>query len=164
MTDTRPFFESRVSRTEACWLWTGGKNLHGYGQMWVGQRPTRTKRLAHRVAYELFVGPIPDGLELDHLCRVRGCVNPTHLEPVTGSENQRRGLNPALLRARAATIVACPHGHPYDAANTAVIGGKRHCRMCRKSRDRERIQRPDVRARRSAYMRNYYLKRKGVID
>src|ERR1019366_4519713 len=70
-----------------CWLWTGGLNRGGYGQF---MTPPCT--VAHRVAYELFVGPIPEGLQLDHLCRVRSCVNPQHLEPVSQQENIRRGL------------------------------------------------------------------------
>lgn len=69
-----------------CWLWIGTVDRWGYGQMkWQGRRPG-----SHRVAYELLVGPIPEGLTLDHLCRVPGCVNPAHLEPVTQAENNRR--------------------------------------------------------------------------
>ena len=75
----------------ACWVWTGRLNDDGYGVLdmsWRGGGPKL--RSAHRLAYELLVGPIPDGLELDHLCFVRSCVNPAHLEPVTHAENLRR--------------------------------------------------------------------------
>lgn len=110
-----------------CWLWMGYKQPDGYGQIW-----DRVKmRSAHRVAYELFRGPIPDGLHIDHLCRNRMCVNPEHLEAVTQQENTRRG---------AAVITHCPQGHPYEGGNLYVCPrGKRECRTCR--RDRKRVAR-----------------------
>jgi hypothetical protein len=79
-----------------CWLWTGATNGDGYGRTeWdEGQQP------AHRVAYELIVGPIPDGLDLDHLCRVHACVRPEHLDPVTRRENLARGRGAAVTRER----------------------------------------------------------------
>lgn len=70
-----------------CWIWTASKNWDGYGQFRWGGR----QQLAHRVSYQILVGAIPPGLELDHLCRVRDCVNPAHLESVTSAENTRRG-------------------------------------------------------------------------
>lgn len=82
-------FWARVDKTDTCWLWTGGGvTRHGYfyGRLTVGRRQV----LAHRYAYELLVSPIPEGLELDHICRVTRCVNPTHVEPVTHAENMRR--------------------------------------------------------------------------
>lgn len=91
-TDARVSFEDRlwakVDMTDGCWLWTGTVNRQGYGRFCIGGRGNT--RLAHRVTYELLVGPVPVGLELDHLCNVRGCVRPDHLEPVTHVENLRR--------------------------------------------------------------------------
>lgn len=113
-----------------CWLWKSGLNVGGYGAFQVG----RGKRAAHRFSYELLVGPIPVGLQLDHLCRVTACVNPAHLEPVTCRENLLRG---ETWQARNAAKTHCPQGHPYDAANTVTeISGSRSCRTCRNERKR----------------------------
>lgn len=87
---TRPLmdrFAEKVNKTETCWLWTGARNAKGYGTIRDGKR----QRNAHRVAYELFVGPIPAGLVIDHLCRTRNCVRPDHLDPVTNQVNVKRG-------------------------------------------------------------------------
>lgn len=83
-----------VEKTDSCWLWTGSKTRVGYGQMRVGGAGSR-KTGVHRVAYELLVGRIPKGLDLDHLCRNTLCVNPDHLEPVTRKENLARGIHVA---------------------------------------------------------------------
>ena len=108
-----------------CWIWTASTTA-GYGRIDVN----RKFLYAHRVAYERFVGPIPAGLQLDHLCRVRRCVNPSHLEPVTSRENTLRG-NGVAARASAATH--CPHGHPYDEANTyRDPRGWLRCRTCKR--------------------------------
>ncbi|MGE3795896.1 MAG: HNH endonuclease signature motif containing protein [Dehalococcoidia bacterium] len=118
---------------DGCWLWTGARSKGGYGRFSVGSRADGTYRLglAHRVAYELFVGAIPDGLHIDHLCRVTACVNPQHLEAVTSTENRRRA-------ARA--VLSCPKGHKYTAANTRVAkDGTRNCRQC--SREMARVKR-----------------------
>lgn len=117
-----------------CWLWTALKNGSGYGIITINKKV----RLAHRFAYELLVGPIPDGLQLDHLCRVRHCVNPAHLEPVTCRENLHRGDTWA---ARNAAKTHCPQGHPYDEKNTLVSGGLRSCRTCARDRARSRSRR-----------------------
>lgn len=77
-----------ITRTDTCWLWTGAFNPHGYGIA----RNVGGSTLVHRISYEHNVGPIPEGLFLDHLCRVRACCNPAHLEPVTDLENKVRGL------------------------------------------------------------------------
>lgn len=87
-----PMSERLLARVQhdanGCWVWTGSLLADGYGNLRDGAKVKR----AHRVSYETFVGPIPGGLEIDHLCRNRSCINPDHLEPVTRAENQRRGL------------------------------------------------------------------------
>lgn len=110
-----------------CWIWTAGAR-HGYGSFSVGTRTRQQFKQAHRVAYELEFGPIPDGFTLDHLCKVTLCVRPTHLEPVTMAENLARSDGVAN-RHRAVTH--CPRGHEYTEANTRrEPNGRRHCRTC----------------------------------
>lgn len=109
-----------------CWLWIRYKSQAGYGQMSVNNRPA----LAHRLAYELWKGPIPEGLEIDHLCRVRACCNPAHLEAVTRSVNTLRGDSPRISRARHQAVTHCPKGHPYNEENTRLYQGRRFCRAC----------------------------------
>lgn len=115
-----------------CWLWLGCLFNGGYGSF----RANGKSLLAHRWAYEHFVGPIADGLELDHLCRVRCCVNPRHLEPVSKRENQRRGIG-WVAKQMAATH--CPKGHEYTPENTRVWhGNSRSCWTCWKACQRAR--------------------------
>ena len=103
-----------------CWLWTGACTGSGYGNF--------RSHAAHRIVYELLRGPIPEGLELDHLCRVVSCVNPDHLEAVTPRVNNLRSMSPAALHAKK---THCPAGHLYDEANTYVSeAGSRSCRSC----------------------------------
>lgn len=112
-----------------CWVWTGAATK-GYGQFKFNKR----QMSAHRVAYELVVGPIPEGLVIDHLCRQTLCVNPAHMEPVTNAENIRRGEVGANERSK----THCPQGHPYDDENTTLHLGKwRRCRACNRARNRE---------------------------
>ena len=121
-------FWGKVDRgaPDECWLWTASVRTNGYGQFRLAGKPVA----AHRVAYELSIGEIPAGLDLDHLCRNRACVNPAHLEPVTRRENARRGLKGVLL-------THCPQGHPYDEANTHIrANGWRDCRACNRERAR----------------------------
>jgi hypothetical protein len=126
-------FWSKVDRSggdESCWLWTASTTPAGYGQFRVGAAP----QYAHRLSWVAANGPVPDGLELDHLCRVRRCVNPRHLEPVTTKENSLRGQSFAAINARK---THCPQGHPYDEANTIRSkSGARLCRACKHERDR----------------------------
>lgn len=112
-----------VLSEDGCWLWTAGKTASGYGMFSFSGSSVR----AHRWAYEFFVGPIPEGLELDHLCRNRACVNPAHLEPVSRRENQLRG---DTFSARQAAQTHCKRGHEFSEANTRVYRGRRYCRCC----------------------------------
>lgn len=123
--DDEARFWSKVDKTSGCWLWTGAVTGSGYGSGSAGGKAV----LAHRWAYELMVGPIPEGLEIDHLCRVTLCVNPAHLEPVTHDENVRRAM-----------VTHCPAGHPYDEENTYVRPdrGSRECRVCLREQRRSR--------------------------
>ena len=107
-----------------CWLWTGATGSHGYGHLKVNGRCV----LSHRWSYEYVVGTIPHGLESDHLCRVRACVRPTHLEPVTRRENLRRGQGHG-------SETHCPQDHPYSGKNLYIgPSGWRYCRACRAAR------------------------------
>jgi hypothetical protein len=112
-----------------CWEYATGTraDASGYRQVSIGNVAGRSVlRYAHRVAYEHLVGPVPEGLQLDHLCRNRACVNPAHLEPVTAQENRRRA---------AALITTCPQQHPYDDDNTAYSRtGQRYCRACKREK------------------------------
>lgn len=114
-----------VSGPNSCVLWTGAKTPKGYGQI----RFEGRLHAVHRVVFEASKGPIPDGLEIDHLCRVRNCVNPEHLEAVTHAENNRRSI-----RNRRST---CTQGHPMTPENVYERrNGDRECRTCRRSRDK----------------------------
>lgn len=108
-----------------CWLWRGTIMYNGYGHL--------THAYAHRISYELFKGPIPDGLTIDHLCREKRCVNPAHLEAVTNSENVKRA---------AKRPTHCFRGHPFDGVTmTTRSGPRRYCKECSRQRDRESKQR-----------------------
>lgn len=117
-------FWKRVDTTGICWEWNGYILANGYGQIASRVRPTDSgTRLAHRVAWELLVGTIGDGLVLDHLCRNRRCVNPDHLQPVSQPENVARGLHGALR-------THCTYGHELTPENTRY-DRKANCRRCR---------------------------------
>ena len=120
-----------------CWLWKLALRK-GYGAIGIGSLKDGSRRNAvvHRIAYEVFVGPIPEGLTIDHLCRVRNCVNPAHLEPVTNGENVLRGQGVSAQHARK---THCIHGHAFTEANTYIRkGGGRTCRECARAYDRAR--------------------------
>ena len=128
---TEDRFWAKVNKTEGCWLWTGRRN-NGYGFFRLGNR-TSPARAAHRIAYQWLIGPISEGLTLDHLCRNRACVRPDHLEPVSLAENVMRGEGVHAKRARQSH---CRHGHIFDLFNTGYRNGNRWCRVCHNNRKR----------------------------
>ena len=126
-------FSAKWAQVGDCWQWNAFIDAYGYGRFSVGGR----MRLAHRAAYEGLVGPIPAGLDIDHLCRNRACVNPDHLEPVTRSEN----LSRSPLMARGQDKTHCPLGHGYTPENTRITTqGARACRTCERARNREKAR------------------------
>lgn len=141
-------FQAKIEvQPDGCWLWTGARNptarWAGYGVAWW----KGANRLAHRLIYELLVGPVPEGLVLDHLCRVPICVNPEHLEPVTQEENRRRSaaMGGALWdgtvhgnAAVKAAAAACAKGHPWGPNPVRDKRGHRVCRECRRDNQRKR--------------------------
>lgn len=134
-----------------CWLWTYTKTPSGYGSFTIGPRSDRRVVLAHRFAYELLVGPVPDGLELDHVkawgCTNRHCVNPAHLEAVTHAENVRRGRSAEATRLRRALQTHCKRGHPLSGENVyRASKGGRGCRACRLQLQRDKNARLGVAA------------------
>lgn len=125
-------FWAKVQKTDTCWVWTGTRQQKGYGRFSLAGKMI----VAHRVAYVSLVGPIPDGLVLDRLCRNTSCVNPAHLEAVTGRVNTLRGIGPA---ARHAAATHCPQGHEYDETNTKIgVPGDRRCRTCIREQSKRR--------------------------
>lgn len=123
----------------ACWMWHGPIDRHGYGKIHSGSRQNSVHLRAHRVAYALFKGLIPEGLTIDHLCRNRLCCNPFHLEAVTAAENVRRGRNNNREKTH------CIHGHEFSEENTYLWHGKRRCRRCNAdivSRGRSKRRKP----------------------
>jgi hypothetical protein len=129
-------FWSKVNKSPECWEWVAYRRA-GYGLFHFEGRDQQ----AHRIAYMLVVGPIPAGLDLDHLCRNRACVNPAHLEPVTHRENVLRGASPS---ANAARRVRCVNGHVLAGANVyqwAHDSTRRFCRTCRRETEARRYAR-----------------------
>ena len=143
--DRKRFMDKvNVNDETGCWEWTASTSGGGYGMFQI----QGSQFMAHRVSYELNVGPIPEGLTLDHLCHNpdecknenhndcphRACVNPEHLEPVTMRENNMRAYSFTTINL---AKDACPSGHPYDEENTKWYQGRRYCRACHKIHSRE---------------------------
>lgn len=105
-----------------CWLYQGKIDSHGYARY--------DDKLVHRITYEDAFGPIPKGLEIDHLCRIRRCINPEHLEAVTHAENVRRGISGQVNRARMLARTHCARGHEWTPENTMQTPRQRKCRAC----------------------------------
>lgn len=124
-----------------CWLWQRTTAGDGYGLARLWTQGVRTSWYAHRLAYTVFRGPIPEGLEIDHLCRIHRCCNPMHLEIVTAQENQRRSDSVSGQEMRQ---TYCVHGHPFDELNTYRHNGHRYCRECRRRRNREARGKPNA--------------------
>ncbi len=135
-------FWAKVEKTGDCWLWTGSRS-RGYGTIRIGGRDGRSL-YTHVLSYEKACGPVPDGRVLDHLCRVRHCVNPAHLEVVDQRTNILRGDGVA---ARNAQKTHCERGHEFTPENTITRwrrrsggGWLRECRECRRSRRAESVR------------------------
>jgi hypothetical protein len=133
MNETKRFW-AKVDRqgADGCWLWKGYRGRDGYGRINING----TQVVAHRWAYEDAIVPIPAGLQIDHLCRVRACVNPGHLEPVTQRENILRGVGYFAINAQK---THCKHGHEFTESNTYTWheeggGAHRACVQCRRTR------------------------------
>lgn len=119
-----------VGMPAECWPWRGASTPAGYGQFRVYSNGESTHFMAYRLAYELLIGPFPEGLQPDHLCKNPPCCNPSHLDPVTARINVLRSNNAAALNARK---THCVNGHAFDEVNTFLdSGGHRQCRQCKR--------------------------------
>ncbi len=127
---------------DGCWVWMGRVNNQGYGSIRIMGR-LGSPILVHRFTYELLVALIPEGAEIDHLCRNRRCVNPAHLEVVNRSENCKRGNSGLAWAVHQRSKTHCPQGHPYDLFNTYFDkNGGRQCRICRQEHAEASKRRP----------------------
>lgn len=129
-------FWAKVEKGPECWLWTAATSQKGYGRF---DGAPSSSRMAHRVAWELAFGSVPDGLVIHHACANKLCVNPGHLVALTVGAHTLIEDN---LATQNAAKTHCPQGHPYDAENTLIHrSGDRRCRTCHRLRERERRRR-----------------------
>lgn len=131
-----------IQNPDECWPWLASKTSRGYGQIKLDRHS-----LAHRIAFELIKGKIPDGLQIDHLCRNRSCCNPSHMEAVTQRENVLRGIGITAIYARK---TRCLNGHEFTPANTKYIPSRPKSRRC-------------IACDRARSLAHYYLKRQSRI-
>lgn len=141
-------FEKLIVRGPECWEWLGYRSSEGYGVITMA----RKQRLAHRLSYEFNIGPIPDGLDLDHLCRNRGCVNPAHLEPVTPRVNNLRGTSPAAANAKK---THCKRGHEFTRVTPS---GRRICQVCINMNQRNRKPSPKALKKRATVLHSQFVR------
>lgn len=149
----------RVDKGDGCWEWRGAMFSNGYGRF--DRRGPRKICMAHRLVYEYVKGPIPEGLDLDHLCRNRACVNPDHLEPVTRQVNLMRGETLSGANARK---THCKNGHAFTPDNLSPeFPGRRVCLICRTANRKRtnKAYREANREKMAAYMREWHIKNKG---
>jgi hypothetical protein len=125
-------FARIVVSPSGCWLFGPAIEKGWYGKIWDGERAANT----HAIVWSWLRGPVPEGRELDHLCRNRPCCNPDHMEPVTHKENCMRGLLPIIGRLRRFTQTHCKRGHEFNSENTRFEKKQRVCLICKRERDR----------------------------
>jgi hypothetical protein len=121
---------ARINKTDTCWLWTGKVDKTGYGSFGMRVDQACRTRSAHKIVYETLVGPVPESMQLDHLCKIPLCVNPEHLEIVSPKENIMRSNGLASINAKK---THCKYGHEFTEANTYVPSkrpNRRYCRTC----------------------------------
>lgn len=130
------YIENKIVRLpeSGCWVWMGSLDSHGYGDL-----RNRKPRLVHKFVYEYLCGLVPEGLELDHLCRTHCCVNPYHLDPVTHKENCQRGKVGQYKKEFWSNAKICKHGHPWTLESTYIRpdNGLRYCKICRRAREQK---------------------------